>query len=253
MKGTVKALIGILVLLAVLLTAADRFGKALAERAVANRLEDELGTRPVVEVGGFPFLTQAVRGSYEDVQVRAGGVTRGSLRVQDFRAELSGLDVPLSDVLDGGVSSAPVDLLTASGYITYPDLAAASGLPLTLAAEGGRVRVSGSLTVLGQVLPVTALSQVVLEAGALLVRAQDLQVGGAPVGPEIVASLAGQLDVRVPVRGLPYGLRLESVTSGPQGVAFTAGAVNIVLGPVDPAAPVDPPTPAPVPAPAPTR
>ena len=66
----------VLLVLAALLAAADRYLVHLAERTVAEQAQAsaDLRTRPTVTIHGFPFLTQAVRGRYARIDVSAGGL-----------------------------------------------------------------------------------------------------------------------------------------------------------------------------------
>ena len=58
-----KGLLVVLLLLVALAVVADRAVEQVAEGVVARQLAAELGTTPSVEVGGFPFLTQAIGGA----------------------------------------------------------------------------------------------------------------------------------------------------------------------------------------------
>ena len=56
-----KLLVALLVLLA-LLVGADRVAEQVAEGRIADQLRADLSSAPQVEIGGFPFLTQALAG-----------------------------------------------------------------------------------------------------------------------------------------------------------------------------------------------
>ena len=66
-----KPLLVVLVLLLGLLLLADRLAVELAEDAVAGEVAEKGALRgtPEVEIAGFPFLSQALAGRYDDVRV----------------------------------------------------------------------------------------------------------------------------------------------------------------------------------------
>jgi hypothetical protein len=68
----VKALLVTLVVLLGLLVVADRVAVNVAEDRVAQQVQSSgrLAGPPTVDIGGFPFLTQAVAGDYSDVRLQ---------------------------------------------------------------------------------------------------------------------------------------------------------------------------------------
>jgi hypothetical protein len=228
-------LVLVLLVLAVLAVVADRVAVRVVQDVVAARVQSAgaLPAAPAVEVRGFPFLTQALRGRYDDVVVRASRVPAGTLTVESFVAQLSGVRVPLSDAVQGTVTSVPVDGLTARAVLTYADMTAAvaeRGLRVT-AAGGGLVRVTGSLRVLGRELEASAVSRATLEGGEVVLTAERFEVGNAAADALVSRALGDRLDVRVAVGELPYGLALTGVRVGGDGVLLDAQAAATVLAP----------------------
>lgn len=227
-----KLLVTLLVLVVVAVVA-DAVAVRAAERTVAVRLQEAGGlpTTPEVDVRGWPFLTQALSGRYDDVVVRAQDVPAGQLRVSGFVAQLTGLRVPLGDVLSGSVAQVPVDRVTARAVVTYADLTAAvapQGLRVS-AGEPGLVRVTGSVQVLGRTLEATAVSRPVLEGTTLVVTAERFEVGSAVSDAVLSRALGNRLDFRVELGALPYGLQLTGLVAGTDGVVLTAEAADVVL------------------------
>ena len=232
MRAVGKLLL-VLLGLAVLLVVADRLALRAAESTIAARLAEggQLGPSPVVEVRGTPFLTQALRGRYDDVLVRAEGVPAGDLRVSSFVAELRGLQVPLSDVVQGDVQSVPVDELSARAVITLADLAkvvADRGLQVS-PAEGGLVRVTGGVEVFGRRLEASAVSRVALEGNTVVVTAERFEVGNSVADAVLSAALGDRLDFRFELGPLPYGLQVTSLRPSTTGVVLTARSDGAVL------------------------
>ena len=229
-----RLLVG-LVVLALLLVAADRLGLVLAERAVADELVASGLTgagvgEPTVDIRGVPFLTQAVAGRYEQVVVTARDVPAGELRFSEFEATLTGLRVPLSQAVSGDVGDVPVDLLEARAVVPYAALARRSeAADVTVEPVGDRVRVTGTVEVLGRTLSAAAVSRVELQETDIVVTAETLDVGNDAISDLLTRALDGRLDLRLPVRGLPYGLQPRAVDITDRGVVVDASVQDTVL------------------------
>jgi hypothetical protein len=228
----VRKLTVTLVVLLALLLVADRVGAAVASRAVAAQVQISAGlaAEPEVSIGGFPFLTQALAGRYEDVRVRADDLPAGELTLSRLDASLTGVEVPLSQALSGAVSEVPVSGVQASALVAYAELARRSGdRSLSVSPVGDRVRVTGSVRVLGKVLEASAVSRVQVVEGDLLVTAEAYEVGNQKADELISRAVGDRFDLRVPVEGLPYGLEVTGVEVRPEGVAVRATAGATVL------------------------
>lgn len=227
--GTVLAVL----LLVVLAVAVDRGSARVAERAVATRVAAAggLAAAPDVDVRGRPFLTQAARGRYDDVVVRADGVQAGALRVSSLVAQLRGVDVPLRDVVSGRVEQVPVDAVTARAVVRYADLAplvADRGLGVAPAGDG-LARVTARVTVAGRTLEATAVSRPTLEGRALVLTAERFEVGSGIADAVLSRALGSRLDFRVDVGELPYGLALTDLRAAGDGVVLQARSDGAVL------------------------
>ena len=227
-----KGLLATVLVVAALLVGADRLALVIAEHQVASKLQSfgGLSTAPDVEIRGIPFLTQAVSGDYSDVEVSASGVTAGGARISSLAVALHGLHVPLSDAVSGSVQSVPVDRLTATVLLSYADLQAQlRDRGLSLSAAGDRLRVTGSVTVLGRTVSASALSTVRLRGTDVVVTATSFDVGNGAASRALSAALAGRFDFVARVGTLPYGLRATGVRVTPSGIQATAAASSVVL------------------------
>lgn len=227
-----KGLLATLLVLAALAVGADRVGVVIAQHEVAAKLQSfgSLSSTPDVEIRGIPFLTQAVSGDYSDVEVAATGVTAGGARISSLTVSLRGLHVPLRDAVSGSVTSVPVDRLSATALLSYADVQAQlRDRRLTLSPAGDRLRVTGSVTVLGQTVSASALSTVQLRGTDVVVTATGFEVGNGAADRALTAALAGRFDFVARLGRLPYGLRATSVRVTPQGLQATAAASSVVL------------------------
>src|SRR5436190_16668275 len=119
-----RRLLLVLVLLVGGLAVLDRVAALAAERVVSERIQQNAGlaSRPDVSIGGFPFLTQAADGTYDDVTVTVHGVRRGDLVVDTIRAHMTGVTVPASDVVRQRVNRVHIAHARAEILLTYDDV-----------------------------------------------------------------------------------------------------------------------------------
>ena len=227
---TLAALVVVALLLAALAVGVDRGAVVLAERALAAQVQRSgaLAQRPDVDVQGFPFLTQALRGRYDEVRLRAEGDV-GGVEVDRLDVRLAGVRVPLSDVVGGRVDAVPVDGVRGDVVVTYGWLSDQVGDGLELSAEGDLLRVRGEVEVFGRELGASALSDVRLERGTVVVRARELDTGAGAVDGVLERVLADRFDLRVPLEGLPYGLEPTGLRVRPEGLLLTTAGGPTVL------------------------
>lgn len=222
-----RKLLTTVLVLGLLLLAADRVAAYAAGQVIAGRLRSSAGLAadPSVTVTGFPFLTQAAAGVYDDVELSATDLDRGGVRLRRVDVSLRGVHLPLADVVSGSVRQVPVDAIEARVTVAYAavqDRARSRGL--VLRPRGRQVEVTGRLTLLGQEITASATATVGLRGQDLLLTTGDVSVGGAKT-----SALAGALDIRVPLGRLPYGLQLTGVTVTPAGLLVTARTGATVL------------------------
>jgi hypothetical protein len=225
----VRRLLAGLLLLAVLLVVADRVGVRVAEREVAVQAQRDGGLpeRPDVEVRGVPFLTQVVRGRYDDVRLHTAG-RLGGAQVRDLDVQLTGVRLPLRDLLAGSVDAVPADRVRGSAVLDYGWLSSqAHGLRVS--PDGDRLRVEGSVRVLGRQLGAAASSTVRLDGDAVRVRAQSFSTGSGPVDALLGRALGDRFDFGVRLGALPFGLHLAGLRVRPDGLAVQVAGGPTVL------------------------
>lgn len=227
-----RRLLIFLIFLLVLAAVGDRVAAGFAARTVASKLQSAAGLpeRPDVDIAGVPFLTQAVAGRYQRVEVSADAVPAGELSFAELTATLTGVQVPLSDVRTGDIDEVPVGMVDARVLLAYDELSRRSGnRRLTVTSAGDRVRVTGSVQVLGRTVEATAISALTVEGEELVVTAESFEVGNDAADAAVTRALRGRLDLRIPAGDLPYDLMLRSVEVEPGGVVLRATARDVVL------------------------
>lgn len=213
MRRLVVALVALLVLLVV----ADRVALAAADHVLAGRIQadQQLDSRPKVSIRGFPFLTQALGGTYHDVRLTLHDVRRGGVPIQTLAVRLHGVHVPLGAVLSQHLSSVPIDRADASALITYGDLNGfIGGRHLSVSqGEGGEIKVTGSVTAFGQTVQASG-------SGRLDVHGSGLTV-----------TVGHGLDFPIPLGSLPFRIALTSAHANARGIVVAATANGLVVHP----------------------
>lgn len=238
MRGIRRALVA-LVVLAGLLLIGDRAAAWAAQRAVAEQAEQELAAHqvetapPEVSIAGFPFLTQVAAGRYERVRLRLRDVGSGELRLPLVELTATGVTASAQTLIqrDGPIDAEQV---TGAATVGYEQVRAVTGRDeLALGADGGQVTVRLPTELLGTPLTLVGTAEVDISGQAIQVRVTDLSVEGGASLPEgvdaLVAQVAQELSVEVPLPPLPYGLSVESVRAEPQGLVVTVRAADVPI------------------------
>jgi hypothetical protein len=226
-----KAVGGLVVIGVVLvggLVAGDRYAESRAEEYAVGVVSQNLPTTqpPVVDIKGFPFLTQLMSGTLGEVTATAAGATLEGIPVTDIAVDATQVAVrpPAGQQPSAGHATVAATIPPASLEKVLKDK---TGLTVQLAVDGSAVKASG--TVLG--LPLTLDLVPKVEGGKLLVDAQALRLGGREITAQSLPSaLRSQVSgIEVPVEGLPAGLALRRADIVPSGVRVTADGTDVVV------------------------
>jgi hypothetical protein len=225
-----KVLVVILLLLIGGVIAADRLGVRKAEDEIAKQVASQyrLDTRPDVTIHGFPFLTQAIGGTYDQIDVTLGEWTEKGVTVHDAALKLSGVQAPLADVVNGNSSQITVRNATASAVVPYAVVqkyapqgvqgisANGSNLQARVAASYLGIRVNGNL-----VASLKATSK------GIAVTPQSISNGGTQIP---LAMLQQRYTFVIPTQNLlPMGARVSDIGVTPEGLRIAATVDNVRL------------------------
>ncbi len=209
-----RTLLWTLAVLALLVVGLDRGADWYAEREVASRLaaDQDLTVTPEVDIAGFPFLTQALARRFDEVTATTRDVV---VRNGDGELRLARLRVTLADVTtDRDLSRVDAGRGRAVATISYAELGRLTGLEVTYAGDG-RVRGGRDVEVLGQTFTPGVVVRPRLTEGTLRF-AEAAAEGSLP--PAVTAVVAAAFDVGLPVDGLPFDVRPESVEATETGL-----------------------------------
>jgi len=231
----VRKLLITLVVLAVLLVAADFGARAFAESKTADAVQSELGltTVPDVSIEGFPFLVHAVQGQYPQVVITAGNIDNGLLPGMRAVANLYQVALPLQDAINGSTNNLTAASTSVQLLVPLTSLQAAIGNNVTLsAAPDGGLAVSTSVSVAGQQIPLTGVARVSVANNTLTLGVGSLTAAGVNLTPLITAaadSLAGGLTKSFPLTGVPFTVTEADVSVSGSDVVLTADTGPVAL------------------------
>ncbi|MEV0316839.1 DUF2993 domain-containing protein [Streptomyces sp. NPDC050658] len=246
-KRAVRILLIVVVILGGLFVGADRLAVGFAEDEVADKLRtsEGLSDTPDVSIKGFPFLTQVVGGTLDDVEIgiKDYDATSGSdkIRIADLNARMQGVE------FSGDYSSATAEKATGTARISYDELLKeAQGEPveLPLGATGkvvglsdggdGKIQVEVEVSKGGIKLPkpVHVLSSVRVEDDTIKVHADEIpkkiEILGVTI-PLPEGTARDVTDFEEKVGGLPGGIKIDEVKAAQDGVNFSVKGTNVKL------------------------
>lgn len=245
-------LLVVLLVLAAVLVAADRFGARAASDELRQRVSSELTARQVsyssleVEVAGLPFLTQVARSEFERITI---DLTQVRLPAGEDRiAQLPSLHVVATGVhADAiaayqGTAAVTADKVTGSAVVSYQTLSDLldlsqyefAGVHLTdivFTESGGALRARVQVQALGVDAPIEAAADVTVVSGRIEVRLRDARAVGVPL-PQLLLDPLSDLANYVLVATLPelpFGLRLDRMDVVGDGLSVTITGHEVQL------------------------
>ncbi|MFE3317961.1 DUF2993 domain-containing protein [Nocardia sp. NPDC059195] len=224
-----RALLILIVVLMIALVVGDRVGVAMAQNEIGRKIAAEynLPHQPGVDIGGFPFLTQAVDGNYRAIDIRIGDWSGQNISVHHLDVALTDVSAPLSDVIGNRTSNLVAGTATATALVPYDivqSFAPAGVESISYTPEG--LRATGTFSVAGISVPATVFVTVApTDAG---IEVTPVSVQPAAGGPTISLALLRQsLTFIVPLRQLPLGARLTAIQPSADGLHATAVAHDV--------------------------
>jgi hypothetical protein len=235
----VRRLLIFLVIVAVLLFGADRLAHSVAQSQIAGKIQDteNLSRRPDVTVHGFPFLTQALSGHYQQIDGDVSDLTvDDGLTVDQLHVELRGVRVSAGDLLSGAVVEAPVDSAVATATVGFSSLStvaknkiASKALDVQFAqGTDDRLAVTGNFTSPQLQAKIKAEAKVSIRDGELRVALDQSTLADLP--SVVRNELTSLLNTGYKLPRLPFGFKAKTVTVGPAGITVRATASSVGLG-----------------------
>ncbi|HEX4213259.1 MAG TPA: DUF2993 domain-containing protein [Candidatus Dormibacteraeota bacterium] len=224
-----RTLIATLVVLCLLLIAADRIGEWEAGKLIASHVTStyNLSQKPKVEVRGTPFLTQWAEGDYREVDVQAPTLTVDKVPINDVRVQIHDIQASAFVTTAAGFESAGAGRVAMQGQIPYSGLPAPSGFTIT--PSDGELKLQGSIGIYGVTIPVSATIAVGVQNGRLVLTAQKVQASNAYVDSIAQQLIQRQLDQVPQPQDLPFGAHLTGVQVTSNALDIEASGRNVTL------------------------
>ena len=225
-----KVLLVLVILLAVVVVAADRVGVRVAQDKIGEQVAAQyaLPRQPDVTIHGIPFLTQAVGGEYEHIEVAIGDWTEQGVTVTGVKVDMRGVQAPLSEVSKGSAANVTARTATASAVVPYDVIKKAAPKEVeSIGPKGDDLSVKLTGSILGFAVSGTAVVEVKPTAKGIAVTPVSVGSDGATQIP--LALVKRQLTWVVPVTDLPVGSRISEIQPTPEGLRVAATAENVRL------------------------
>lgn len=223
----------IIILIAILFVAGlyvgDRFAHRRAEREIAALLQTQLGTpeRPMVNIEGFPFLTQVAADSIDRVHVLAnqlGETTSAPLILA--HADLIMTDVDTNDWF----KSMKVARSEGTGRMDYAKLSSLAGAPLAYGGQG-RLEIAVNTTVVRREVEAVITGLPRLNAKDQTMTLSDAKIAVAGVNlPDFTAqALLAAVLKPIPLKGMPLGMTVTKIVAAEDGLQVDLVGDNLTI------------------------
>lgn len=234
MRGLRALLIAVL-LIGALFIGADRVVAAVAENKMADQLQQRLAltATPEVSLNGFPLLTQAIAGTYQEIEVSATGLEVSGYRDLELDVRLRDVDLPLSKAIQGDVSEAVAKTAEATVRVPETSISEVAGVDVEIdSASGSTVTMSTNLGLLGSSVPVSITADAQIEGSTVQLTVLEATAADVTLPSDVVSSISDSLALSVPVPALPDGMSLQSVSAVDGALVLTATGTDIPLSTV---------------------
>jgi hypothetical protein len=241
----------VVLILIVLVIAADRIGVVVADREIASQAKTQLasenvtvGGDPTVTIHGFPFLTQVAAGHYDKINIVVPNPSSKGISLSSLNVTATGVNADTGAVISGS-GQIEADRVVGTGEINWSsftqlvDLSGAQkyGIdPAKMRVSGtddGHITLSVPVTLAGVSFTALATGLISVTNDVVHVKMTDVSTDDNALPGIITQQLKaiGQtlsFDARIPA--LPYNLKLGSVRATSHGISITASATHVVLG-----------------------
>ncbi|MEU0519894.1 DUF2993 domain-containing protein [Streptosporangium sp. NPDC006007] len=223
-----RKLAAFLVLLLVLIAILDRVAVTGAQREIATRAaaKYDLDPAPEVTILGIPFLTQAIGGRYDEVRVAAGPMSLAGVHMSKVDFTLYGVTAPLEDlVLRADRVDMRAERVAGTVIVPLETLNRRAPRGIKISVNGDALAVTGEISVLGQKVPVKADMKIEMTGGEVRFVPGRITLGGGIPVPQPERFIT----YRIPIKNLPFNLKVTDVKAVPQGIRIAGEAADVPL------------------------
>jgi hypothetical protein len=250
-RRSLIVLVVLVVVLGGLFVVADRVAANAAESRIAEQAQAEMknrgitsASRPAASVGGFPFLTQVLGGTYQKVTITVDHPQSEQAKLDKLTITANQVHAPLK-TLTSGAGQVTADTVSGTanlGWDVVQTLVDQSPLKQIPGLDVSRLKITVKDNKLNMAAPIAfgPLKMTLQAAGTLTVAEGQvrLQIENLSAGNGSSASTVPQrfldqykdaFNVKIAIPQMPYKLVIDKVTTTDKGVVVTATAANVVL------------------------
>jgi LmeA-like phospholipid-binding len=209
-----------LIVLILVLVAIDFGAKAFAENAIATKIDSSgLGTKPSVDIEGFPFLTQVASRDLSQIDINASNFTVKQVVISSLHATATGVRPNASF---NGATISKINGTVVVSFTTVTNLIPIPGLTVSPDPADGPDAIKFNSSLGGAVGKIEQSSPnvITVQVGSLTGLAGLASLLGG-------STIASSYTFDIPT--LPAGLVVRSITVTSQGIVATASAQNTTL------------------------
>lgn len=224
-RGPVIALVVIIALLLAL----DFAARAVAERIMATKIQQQgLQHRPGVSIDGFPFLTQVASRDFQQVTLTARDQTEGPVTITSISAVARDISLRSYSFSSGTIGSLSGTALISFGSLSRAVVHEVGPLGSLLTGAGLRLSAAGPHEV-------TATLNLLVTTGSATWRVSRLPGDRLDIrlirSSGVPSSLLGSIqDIRLQIPPLPLSLTIRSVQVTPAGVVGHVSGAHVPFG-----------------------
>jgi hypothetical protein len=225
--GCLRSLVIGVVVIVILLVAADFVAKAVAQNVAASQIQKQgFPKKPSVTIEGFPFLTQVASHDLHQVRLSASDVPEGPVEITAVNAVANNIH------LNSGFNSGTIGQVSGTVLISFGSLS--STVTKELGPAGQLVASSGLHLSAAGPDEVKASVDLVVASGSATWRVT--RVSGQELSVQLVASSGLPAEVLGPIRSfsfsipkLPFGLTIQNVSVTSSGIVGQISATNVAF------------------------
>jgi hypothetical protein len=237
-----------LVLLLGLVVVADRVGASVAEDRIAEQASQELKKAgattqgdPNVEIGGFPFLTQVLGGTYEKITITADKPQSNDIKLEKMTLVATDVKAAASDLLNGRgpVTAQNITGTATMSWDTVRTLISLANLPVPFDPAQLQVKVVNNAVELRLPLEHGSFTTTLVATGVINVsegkvglKLTSIDTAAGDLPPQakrLFDSFKNRLTATIRTPKMPYTLTIRSVNTDASGVRVIASASNVQL------------------------